>query len=70
MVIALREPRGSTQLIDRMLALVHASGMRPLLILNKADLEGTEDLEETWLTLYRGIGYKVLVTSVFRRRRC
>ena len=63
-VIALREPRGSTQLIDRMLTLVHASGMRPLLIFNKADLEGTEELEETWLTLYRGLGYKVLVTSV------
>ncbi len=63
-VIALREPRGSTQLIDRMLTLVHASGMRPLLIFNKADLEGTEDLQETWLTLYRKIGYKVFVTSV------
>lgn len=63
-VIALSEPRGSTQLIDRMLTLVHASGMRPLLIFNKTDLEGTEDLKETWLTLYRGIGYKVLVTSV------
>ena len=62
-VIALRDPPGSTQLIDRMLVLVHASGMCPVLILNKADLEKTEYVSEAWLALYRGLGYRVLVTS-------
>ena len=62
-VIALREPPGSTKIIDRMLVLVHASGMCPVLILNKADLEGAEDVAKAWLTLYQGLGYKVLVTS-------
>jgi len=62
-VIALREPRGSLQLVDRMLVLVESSGMRPVLVLNKADLEDTESLSEAWSALYRSVGYRVLVTS-------
>lgn len=62
-VIALREPRGSLQLVDRMLVLVEASGMHPMLVLNKADLEDTEATSSDWSTLYRSIGYRVLVTS-------
>lgn len=62
-VIALREPRGSTQLIDRMLVLVEASGMQPVLVLNKADLKATESDAEAWAALYRSVGYQVLVTS-------
>jgi ribosome biogenesis GTPase len=62
-VIALREPRGSTQLIDRMLVLVEASGMHPLLVLNKADLEETETDADAWADLYRSVGYRVFVTS-------
>ena len=62
-VISLREPRGSLQLVDRMLVLVEASGMDPVLVLNKADLEGTLSTQEAWATLYRSIGYTVLVTS-------
>ena len=62
-VIALREPRGSTQLIDRMLVLVEASGMQPVLVLNKADLKATESDAAVWAALYRSIGYRVLITS-------
>ena len=62
-VIALREPRGSTQLIDRMLVLVEASGMQPVLVLNKSDLKATEPDAEAWAALYRSVGYQVLVTS-------
>lgn len=62
-VVAMQEPRGSTQLIDRMLVLVESSGMHPLLVLNKADLEGTGPTVEAWTSLYRAVGYRVLVTS-------
>jgi ribosome biogenesis GTPase len=62
-VIALREPRGSLQLVDRMLVLVESSGMRPVLVLNKADLENTESTSTDWSALYGSIGYRVLVTS-------
>jgi len=62
-VIALREPRGSTQIIDRMLVLVESSGMHPVLVLNKIDLDETEDAAEAWSDLYRSVGYRVLLTS-------
>ena len=62
-VIALREPRGSTQLIDRMLVLVEASGMQPVLVLNKADLKASQSDAEVWAALYRSVGYRVLITS-------
>ena len=59
-VVSLREPRPSPQLIDRLLALVEASGMHPLLVLNKADLA---DDASTLTELYRAVGYEVVVTS-------
>ena len=62
-VIALREPRGSNQIIDRMLVLVESSGMHPVLVLNKIDLDETEDAAEEWSNLYRSVGYRVLLTS-------
>ena len=62
-VIALKEPRGSTQIIDRMLVLVESSGMHPVLVLNKADLEDADPVSERWSELYESVGYRVLVTS-------
>ena len=61
--VALREPRASTQLIDRLLVLVEASGMHPTLILNKADLDDAGDDAEELQALYEGIGYDVIVAS-------
>lgn len=60
-VVSVAEPRPSPQLIDRLLALVESSGMHPILVLNKADLDpgAVPSLEE----LYRSIGYDVVVTS-------
>jgi len=67
--VALRAPRASTQLIDRLLVLVESSGMHPTLILNKADLLEEEDAAEgaddiaTFTEIYGSVGYEVIVAS-------
>jgi ribosome biogenesis GTPase len=62
-VVALREPRASSQLIDRLLVLVESSGMHPLLVLNKVDLDGARDAAEKLVAKYEAIGYDVVVAS-------
>ena len=62
-VVATRDPAASHQLIDRLLVVAEASGMHPLLVVNKVDLDGERRIAEELTTLYRGIGYPVLVTS-------
>jgi ribosome biogenesis GTPase len=62
-IVALREPAASTQLIDRLLVLVESGGMRPTLVLNKADLDEAEAAADRYVPLYEGVGYDVLVTS-------
>jgi ribosome biogenesis GTPase / thiamine phosphate phosphatase len=62
-VVALKAPPASTQLVDRLLVLVESSGMHPLLVLNKADLEEAASVAERLTTLYEGLGYRVFVTS-------
>lgn len=62
-IVALRDPTATPQLIDRLLVLVEASGMHPVLVLNKVDLEETHDLARSYLDLYERVGYSVLVTS-------
>jgi ribosome biogenesis GTPase len=62
-VVATRDPVASSQLIDRLLVVAEASGMHPLLVVNKADLDGGRRVAEELTTLYGGIGYPVLVTS-------
>jgi ribosome biogenesis GTPase / thiamine phosphate phosphatase len=62
-VVALRDPPANPELVDRLLALVEASGMRPVLVVNKVDLAG-EPVELTKLAdLYRSLGYHVLPVS-------
>jgi ribosome biogenesis GTPase len=62
-VVATRDPVASRQLIDRLLVVAEASGMHPLLVVNKADLDGGRRVVDELTTLYGGIGYPVLVTS-------
>ena len=62
-VVSLRAPTASTQLIDRLLVLVESSDMRPVLVLNKADIEGAEADAERLAAFYAKVGYRVLVTS-------
>ena len=62
-VVALRAPPASTQLVDRLLVLVESSGVYPLLVLNKADLEDANRSAERLSALYEEVGYRVFVTS-------
>lgn len=62
-VVATREPDLSHGLVDRLLAIAEDSGMHPLLVVNKVDLEGGRDIAQQVDALYGGVGYQVLVTS-------
>lgn len=66
-IVALREPTASTQLIDRLLVLVEASGIHPMLVLNKVDLPEAAQTAEELLAMYGAIGYSVIVTSADER---
>jgi ribosome biogenesis GTPase / thiamine phosphate phosphatase len=62
-VVALREPVATTRLIDRLLVLVEASGMHPLIVLNKVDLQGAREAADELRPVYESVGYRVLVAS-------
>lgn len=62
-VVALEAPPASAELIDRLLVLVESSDIRPTLLLNKVDLPGAAGRADELVSLYQGIGYRVLVTS-------
>lgn len=62
-IVALRAPAATVELIDRMLVLVESSGMHPILILNKLDLEGAPAASASLTELYESVGYRVLSSS-------
>lgn len=62
-VVAVREPPASTELVDRLLVLVESSGMYPVLVLNKVDLEGAREAAGALSELYRSLGYETLAVS-------
>jgi ribosome biogenesis GTPase len=62
-IVSAREPAAGTELIDRLLVLVESSGMHPVLVLNKIDVEGAREATEPLCELYRGIGYETLTVS-------
>ena len=65
-IVALKEPTATTQLIDRLLVLIESSGVRPTVVLNKVDLDGASEAAAELEDAYRGIGYRVFVTSASR----
>ena len=58
-------PAAAPSLIDRYLVVCHHAGVKPLLVLNKADLlsDDTADTNEL-LTQYAALGYESVLTSV------
>jgi ribosome biogenesis GTPase len=62
-VVALLDPPASHELIDRLLVLVESSGMRPMLVLNKLDIEGAREHATSLSALYESVGYRVLPVS-------
>ncbi|MDE0491913.1 ribosome small subunit-dependent GTPase A [Psychrobacter sp. A3] len=59
-------PAAAASLIDRYLVVCHHAGVKPLLVLNKADLLAQEDGVDTreLLTQYAALGYESVLTSV------
>lgn len=62
-VIAARDPDPSLPLLDRLLVVSEASGIHPVLVVNKVDLPGGRALTEELAALYEPIGYPVLAVS-------
>jgi ribosome biogenesis GTPase len=61
--VALLDPPASHELIDRLLVLVESSGMRPMLVLNKLDIESAREHATSLSALYESVGYRVLPVS-------
>jgi len=67
-IIAMR-PLPSQDLLERYLLAVHSLGIKPLIVLNKIDLDVADDDREvrieviTHLPDYRALGYEVIFTS-------
>lgn len=59
-------PAAAPSLIDRYLVVCHHAGVKPLLVLNKADLLAKEDDADTkeLLKQYAALGYESVLTSV------
>jgi ribosome biogenesis GTPase len=62
-VVAALDPPANTDLIDRLLVLVESSGMHPILVLNKLDIEGAAEAARGLKELYQAIGYQTLGVS-------
>ena len=62
-VVAARDPDLSMALVDRLLVVAEASGLHPVLVVNKVDLEGGEGIAADVEAIYAPIGYSVLAVS-------
>jgi ribosome biogenesis GTPase len=62
-VVAAKDPLATPELVDRLLALVEASGMRPVLTVNKIDLADRPSEVDALVDPYRALGYDVLTVS-------
>jgi ribosome biogenesis GTPase len=62
-VIAARDPDPTPALVDRLLAVVEASGLHPVLVVNKVDLPGAPERAAELEGTYARIGYRVIRVS-------
>ena len=62
-IFAARNPQLKLRMLDRFLVTAEASGMLPIICINKIDLVQLEKLK-TQMALYEGIGYNVIYTSI------
>lgn len=62
-VVAARDPDPSTSLVDRLLVVAEASGMHPVLVVNKIDLPGGAESAAELEAVYGPIGYQVVPVS-------
>jgi ribosome biogenesis GTPase len=66
LVATLKDPRTSVGFIDRFLVTCEAFHIPAILLFNKADIYGEQEMElfENRKAMYEAVGYKVLLTSV------
>jgi len=62
-VQAYKEPEFDIRLLDRFLILAEAANLKPVIIINKIDLAGQENLEKDF-SYYNNIGYDLCFVSV------
>ena len=62
-VVAAARPKPPRDLIDRLLVVAEYGGVEPVVVLNKADLEGASAMAEELERVYRPLGYTVLRVS-------
>lgn len=62
-VVAVRDPEPNREMVDRFLVLTGASGISPILVLNKVDLPGGAAVADAYRRFYGGIGVPVLGVS-------
>ena len=62
-IFAARDPQLKLRMLDRFLVTAEASGMLPIICINKIDLVKLEKLKAQ-MALYEGIGYNVIYTSI------
>lgn len=62
-IFAARNPQLKLRMLDRFLVTAEASGMLPVICINKIDLVQLEKLKAQ-MALYEGIGYSVIYTSI------
>ena len=62
-VVAATRPKPRRDLIDRLLVVAEYGGVEPVVVLNKADLEGASAIAEELERVYRPLGYTVLRVS-------
>ncbi|MCL6100783.1 MAG: ribosome small subunit-dependent GTPase A [Bacteroidetes bacterium] len=59
-------PKLNNRLIDRLIVIGESSHIKPIIVINKTDLDTSEDFK-TLIQLYQGIGYEVLATSIITK---
>ena len=62
-VFATSEPKPRRELIDRLLVVGEYGGVRPVVVLNKMDLDGAAEVAEEVERVYEPLGYDVLKVS-------
>lgn len=61
LVVSSKNPKPDLLLLDKQLAFAEYLGIKPIIVLNKTDLDKKQDFEEI-KTVYEKIGYKVIKT--------
>lgn len=62
-VVAARDPEPKLAQLDKLLVIAESNGLPAVVVVNKVDLPGGEEVAREIADLYRGIGYPVLEVS-------